>query len=262
MDIMVFNLSFILFSTLIVWVFLANNFYLKIFFVKMNAKKNKKSYQGELSDSIFDQVYNGYSAPDYIRKSVLMSQDKYQLLSLYMASKSLIDLDVYNKNIKYELNDRYGFCASLFFDSKNYFIMFIRVASMFGSVLLLFKFLDEIFFSEVAVIENSDQFIIFSVIILLSLMPYNVFSKFRFFNKLCGVFVFFTSILVALYFIVYIQNYSGYFIFNKLFFSVFMVNLIILIGAYSYLGYEKLEYMVDFFKLLKINLERSSDVGH
>lgn len=264
MNTIIFNLGYILFSALVVWVFLANHFYLKIFFLKTETKKSKKEYQEKLESSIFDQVFGGDTVPQYIKDPILRSQDKYQLLSLYLASRSIIDLGVYNKVIKDDSDDKYRFCASLLVDTKhssfNFVIWVARLISMLGSFWLLLIFFNQVFLSKGTVIYNNDQLIVFSVFIMFILMPYNIFSKSRFFDKLSSIFVLLSSVLVALYSVVYIQNYSGDIVFNKLFLSVALVNLIITIGAYSYIGYAKLEYMVKFFELLKVNLIQNTEV--
>lgn len=264
MNTIIFNLGYILFLSLVIWVFLANHFYLNIFFLKIEAKKSKKAHHEKLESTIFDQVVGGDTVPKYIKDPILRSQDKYQLLSLYLASKSLIDLGVYNKVINDKSNDKYDFCASLFVEEKhsifNIVIWVSRFISMFAIAGLLYIFFTDVFLSEVPVISNNDQLIVFSVFIMFILMPYNIFSKCRFFDKLCSLFVFLSSILVAAFSVVYIENYSGDIVFNKLFISVALVNLIIIIGAYSYIGYAKLEYMVKFFELLKVNLIQNTEV--
>jgi hypothetical protein len=253
-----FNLGFILFFALIVWVFLSNDLYLKLFFFKKNKRKRRNENS---DDEIFEQVYGGESIPQYIKQAILKSQDKHQLLSLYLASKSIIDLGVYNKVIKDLSSDKYEFCALIFINPKhlifNWIVWVVRCLSIVGSLILFALLFDKVFLIESAVISNSDQLVTISIIIMFILMPYNIFSKSKFFDKLCSIFVFLSSILVALFSVVYIQNYSGDIIFNKLFLSVALVNLIILLGAYSYIGYAKLEYMVNFFELLKVNLAQN-----
>lgn len=264
MNSIIFNLGYILFFALVIWVFLANHFYLKVFFLKIETKKSKKAYHEKLESTIFDQVLGGDTVPQYIKDPLLRSQDRYQLLSLYLASRSIIDLGVYNKAIKDDSDDKYRFCASLFVDSKHSFFNFViwiaRLISMLGSFWLLLIFFNQIFLSKDTVIYNNDQLIVLSVFMMFVLMPYNIFSKSRFFDKLCSLFVFLSSILVAAFSVVYIENYSGDIVFNKLFISVALVNLIIIIGAYSYIGYAKLEYMVKFFELLKVNLMQNTEV--
>jgi len=264
MNTITFNLGYILFTALIIWVFLANHFYLKIFFLKGDNKKSKKGQQDKLDGTIFDQVFGGETVPQYIKSPILRSEDKHQLLSLYLASKSIIDLGVYNRAIKDESDDKYKFCASFFVESKHSFFNFViwvaRFISMLASVWLSLIFFSQVFLSKDTVISNNDQLIVFSVFIMFVLMPYNIFSKSRFFDKLSSIFALLSSILVALFSVVYIQNYSGDIVFNKHFLSIFLVNLILLIGAYSYIGYAKLEYMVKFFELLKVNLAQSSNV--
>lgn len=252
-----FNLGFILFFALFVWVFLANNLYLKCFFLKRNRNKRRNEHLENFDNEIFEQAYGGKNTPKYIKDSILKSQDKHQLLSLYLASKSLHNVGIYNNAIKDESNDRYSFFASIFIDSKhfsfNWFLWIARFFSILVCLGLFIFFFDEVFLSKDSVISNNDQFIIVSIFIMFILMPYNVFSKYRFFDKLCSLFVLLSSILVALFSVVYIHNYSGDLIFNKLYLSIFLAFLIILVGAYSYIGYTKLECMVKFFELLKVN---------
>jgi len=258
-----FNLGYILFNALVVWVFLANHFYLKIFFLKGDSQKSKKRNYEKLGGTIFDQVFGGETIPQYIKDAILKCQDKYQLLSLYLASGSIIDLGIYNKVIKDESDSKYEYCVSLLIDLKNFyfnlFIWLIRGFSMLVCVWLSFIFFDEVFLSKDVMISNNDQLIVISIFIMFILMPYNIFSKSRFFDKLCSIFVFLSSILVALFSVVYIQKYLDDFIFNKFFLSFFLSNLMILIGAYSYIGYAKLEYMVKFFELLKVNLKQNGN---
>ncbi|MRT36443.1 hypothetical protein GJV03_04605 [Acinetobacter sp. RIT698] len=261
-----FNLGYILFNALVVWVFLANHFYLKIFFLKVDNTKNKKRQHEKLGSTIFDQVFGGETVPQYIKDAILKCQDKYQLLSLYMASKSIIDIGIYNKVVKDESIDKYEFCAKIFINSKhsafNWLVWTARFISIFVCLGLCFIFFDKVFISKESPISNICELIIFSIFSMFILMPYNIYSKIKFFDKLCSVFVFLSSIVVALFSIIYIQEMSDDFIFNKFFLSIFLVNLILIIGAYSYVGYVKLEYMVKFFELLKINLKENVNDGN
>lgn len=258
-----FNLGYILFSALVFWVFLANHFYLKIFFLKWGSQKIKKRNYEKLDNTIFDHVFGGETVPYYIKEPILKSQDKYQLLSLYLASKSIIDIGVYNKFVKDESNDSYEFYSKIFINSKhnafNWLVWIARFIAMFLCLGLCFIFFEKVFISKESPVANIYELIIFSIFSMFILMPYNVYSKFKFFDKLCSVFVFLSSIVVALFSIIYIQEISDDFIFNKFFLSMFLVNLILIIGAYSYVGYVKLEYMMNFFNLLKVNLAQNSN---
>ncbi len=203
MNSIIFNLGYILFFALVIWVFLANHFYLKVFFLKLETKKSKKAYQEKFESTIFDQVFGGDTVPQYIKDPLLRSQDKYQLLSLYLASRSIIDLGVYNKVIKDDSDDKYGFCASLFVDSKhsifNMVIWIARSISILAIAGLSYVFFTDIFLSKVSVVSNNDQLIIFSVFSMFILMQYNIFSKCRFFDKLCSILYFGCFIFCCLY---------------------------------------------------------------
>lgn len=246
-----FNLGFILFFALIVWVFLANNLYLKIFFLKSKKKKRKN----ESSDSeIFEQAYGGDTIPQYIKDAILKSQDKYELLSLYLASRSLINTKIYNcfmrdistnielefENIvKHRFNGVYGF---------------FKIFRIFFIVLIYLFFI--YFIYRTCGGFNVDYKISYFILIfsMVSLMPYDFFINNRFFNMVSRLSVYLVSVIFAM-----VNVYFVYSVFPKTeFYVISTINMIIvLFGAYSCLNYEKFNYMCNFFELLKINLEQN-----
>lgn len=252
-----FSLGFILFFSLIVWIFLANNMYLKIFFLKKSKKKSRDRSKNNVEDDLFENALGGDTTPQYIKSSILKSQDKNQLLALYLASRSFNNIGVYNKLIKSQSDNLYNDCVLYITNSISKFfkgfIYILRVFAILGILFLSYIFFDKVFLGLDYKIESNSQFIVLSVLILFVLMPYKIISVSAFFNRLFGLSVFLSSILLALFTVVYIHGYTGDLIFNKLYFSIFISVLITFIGAYSYIEYLKIEYMVNFFELLKVN---------
>ncbi|KAB0625352.1 hypothetical protein F7P75_10620 [Acinetobacter gandensis] len=254
-----FNLGFVLFFTLITWVFLANNFYLKIFFLKKTQKKRKND---STKIDIFEQAYGGSKVPSYIKNDIQKCEDLYELLSLFLASQKFINLKTYKKLSKSTENNLYKDCVESVVGTNhkyfNCFLIVLRFLSIVGCFYLFFIFFDKILLSLDGEIPQNDKYILLSVLFLFVLMPYKVFINSPFLNKLFGLFVFVSSILLSLFTVVYVNNYLGDIIFNKLLLSIVLTSLIILIGAYSYVGYARVEYLERFFNLLKFNLNPSS----
>ncbi|OTG80882.1 hypothetical protein B9T33_07835 [Acinetobacter sp. ANC 5054] len=254
-----FNLGFVLFFSLIVWVFLANDFYLKIFFLKKTQKKRKND---STEIDIFEQVYGGGKIPSYIKNDIQKSQDTYELLSLYLASQKFINLKAYKKLSKSTVSSLYKYCVECIIGANytyfNYFLIALRFLAIAGCLYLFFIFFDKILLSLDGILPQNNQYILLSILFIIVLMPYKVFINSPFFNKLFGLFVFVASILLSLFTVVYVNNYSGDIVFDKLLLSVVLTLLIVLIGAYSYVGYARVEYLERFFNLLKFNLNPSS----
>lgn len=99
------NLGFIIFFAFIVWVFIANDFYLKLFFLKGNKKKRRNQQQENSDNEFFEQAYAGRNVPQYIKDVIVKSQDRHELLSLYLASRSLINIKVFKLIMSSNTND-------------------------------------------------------------------------------------------------------------------------------------------------------------
>ena len=87
----------IIFSiSLVIWVVLSNELYLKVFFsnLRYGEINNSISGYGKEKDISF-YLDKNYTIPDYIKKVVLKNSDNFKLLSYYLMSKNLIDYKVF-----------------------------------------------------------------------------------------------------------------------------------------------------------------------
>lgn len=259
-------LGCILFFSLFVWLFISNDLYLKVFFLKGGKKRFRGQRESNVEEMFFEQAYGGRKTPKYIKDPVLKSQDKYQILALYLASQDICDIGLYHKITSGSVTDIYSECAKYISKGKhvsfNVVLNFLRFLAVLIFLWLFFVFLSHVFFSANLKIQTNDQFIMLSIICVSILMPYKVYSKYIFLNRVYALSSFMSSIVLSFFTMYYFYDYSGYFIFNKDIFSMVLSSLIVLLGAYSYVGYIKIEYLVKFFELLKVNLAQSSDVDH
>ncbi|WP_336949075.1 hypothetical protein [Acinetobacter junii] len=256
-------LGYILFFSLFVWVFISNDFYLKVYFLKSKKKYYRKLSENDTDKFFYEQAYGGRKAPKYIKDSISKSQDKHQLLALYLASENITDIGLYNKITTDSSLDIYKECAKYISKAKhvsfNIVLNFLRFLAVLAFWWLLYIFLSHVFFDVNSKIQSNDQFIMVSIICVSTLMPYRIYSKYIFLNRLYALSSFMCSMVLSFFIMYYFYGYSGYFIFNKDAFSIVLSSLIILQGAHSYIGYMKLEYLVRFFELLKVNLVQNND---
>lgn len=266
MNYLIFIMGYILFFSLFVWVFISNDFYLKVFFLKIEKKILRRQSDNNVEEMFFEQAYGGKKVPQYIKNPILKSQDKHQLLALYLSSKNIVDFGLYNKIIRDNSTDIYKDCAKYISKGKhisfNIGLNFFRFLAVVLFWWLAFIFLSHVFLSVNSEIKTNDKFVILSIICVTVLMPYKVYSESVFLNRIYALSSFLSSVVLSFFIMYYFYGYSGFFIFNKDIFSIILSSLIILLGAYSYVGYIKIEYLVKFFELLKVNLAQSNDVDH
>lgn len=250
-------LGYIVFFSLFVWVFIANDLYLKVFFLKGDKKRLRRQRENNVEEIFFEQAYGGQKVPQYIKNPILNSQDKLQLLALYLASQNIVDVGLYQKIIVGSTIDRYKECAKYISKTDkrgfNNLMGFLRISSIIIFIFLMYVFLSHVFFNVDHKIQSNDQFICLSVLCLFILMPYKVYSEHILLNRVYALCSFMSSIILSCFTVIYFYNYSGFFVFDKFLFSVTLSSLIIFLGAYSYVGYMKIEYLVKFFELLEIN---------
>lgn len=262
-----FNLGFICFFSLIVWVFLSNDMYLKLFFLKGSKKRNIYRRESNPDDIFFDSAFGGETIPQYIKHSISKCQDKYQLISLYLASKSLINIKVFNLFMGNKSNDfekMYIDMLSSKIGIKTYIAFcWARWISLLLFLIMFGVFLNSLGYFNSKRIEIDFSSYYFLMIIAFSiLMPYGFYSRNIAVNK-----IFCVSVFMASLFISFVNVYSVASEFSSVsvhkFYAVTLINMIIiLIGAYAFISYSKFEYMSKFFELLKVNLEQSSNVDH
>ncbi|MEN8319771.1 hypothetical protein [Acinetobacter junii] len=256
-------LGYILLYSLFVWVFISNDLYLKLFFLKSKKKDYRKLSENDTDKFFFEQAYGGIIIPKYIKNAILKSQDKHKLLALYLASQNITDIGLYLKIAGSSNIDRYKECAKYISKGKHKLFNIVLNSLRFVAVLiflwLLFVFLSHVFFSADTKIQTNDQFIMTSIICITILLPYRVYSEYIFLNRMFALASFMSSILLSFFIIYYFNDYSGKFLFNKDLFSIILTSLIILLGAYSFVGYLKIEYLVKFFELLEVNSVQNND---
>ncbi|MGN5753311.1 hypothetical protein ACNQO8_07215 [Acinetobacter calcoaceticus] len=260
-----FNLGFILLFSLILWVFLTHDLYLKLFFIKKNNKKTINKNEENIDVNLYESALGGESTPIYIKNAISESYDKHKLFSLYLASKDLIDHNIFNLMVSSSSNNyaevyldyyfsKYGGRISLLF-------YFLKWVAILGLLIVSGLFWDEL--SEYYEFGNKvipfDVYYIFLIIIFTFLMPNKLYFLNFLYNKIFCISVFVAAIVFSI-----VNVYGFYFNFNGLantkFYIISIVNFfVIILGAYSYIGYSKFEYMVSFFELLKVNKKEISN---
>lgn len=260
------NLGFIIFFAFIVWVFIANDFYLKLFFLKGNKKKRRNQQQENSDNEFFEQAYAGRNVPQYIKDVIVKSQDRHELLSLYLASRSLINIKVFKLIMGSNTND-YEKTYVDYYSSKvgnKIYLVFcaLRWVAFLGLSIIFGCFWNDL--SETFIHDNKEinyhYYYIFLSLIFVLLMPYGIYFKKPSLNKFFSIGVFIASIIFAV-----INVHGMLLIFSHLLLSDFYIVtfisfLLIIIGAYAFMGYTKFIYMANFFELLKVNLAENSNV--
>lgn len=253
MSILSINFFVISILLLLLWIFLINKIYLKFYEVRLVKKRinDRLLYNKEMEGFLIDK-----QVPDYIIQDVMQCEDKGKIITLYMFSKDLIDYKVFHDVNLYFYREVRSVCYDGITEIKNRkfnFLVFIaRLAAIFGLIFFTGIFVNNLFIP--AQLGKSDiQFLYWSILILIILMPNKIFGKTLFANKFYALFAYFSSILISLTFLFYmsVNDFDiKYFLVQNL-----LAILIILIGVYSYIGYEKFEAMVNFFELLRSNKE-------
>lgn len=249
----ILNINFFVISIciLLLWIFLINKIYLKFYEVRLVKKRinDRLLYNKEMEASLISKQF-----PDYIIRDIMQSEDKEELITLYVFSKDLIDYKVFNDVDLYFYRGVRSICYDVITGKNdrrfNFFIAVTRLAAIFGLIFFTYLFVNNLFVP--AKIGSSDiQFLYWSIFILIILMPNRVFGKTLFANKFYALSAYVSSILISLTFLFYMSVndlYIKYFLMQNL-----LAMLIILIGVYSYIGYEKFEAMIRFFELLRSN---------
>lgn len=261
----------IIFSiSLVIWVVLSNELYLKVSFsnLRYGEINNSISGYGKEKDISF-YLDKNYTIPDYIKKVVLKNSDNFKLLSYYLMSKNLIDYKVFVDGLASSDSRKnkvfifyFDFCEISFFnffEYKNYFIFNFFLKTIRFLSLLLIAYLFLIFIDDLAgstKVYAKDyriivQYYFVAIFVFLVLMPYEVMFKITFLNKLFSTLVFWFSVFFAIFNSYYIFNFEGDFLFDKTIFVLIFSIFTILLGAYSYVGYAKFEFFTKFFQLLE-----------
>ncbi|MNE10513.1 hypothetical protein D3C80_1032300 [compost metagenome] len=259
----------ILLVSLLIWLLLVNDLYLK--YVIYSYKSKIENSQN--NDSLIINFLNDEKNPLYIREILERSLDNYQLLKLYLASNNMIDYTLFNSffvegnqtPVNYLYIDKVGIFKpktirssinNLFFGSLRFlsFLVFCIISGAFAARLL---------FNDFDVNDNGllGQFCLSLFVAILFLMPNNFFHKNLFYNKLYSFTVYWACVLFAVIFSVYIYQYNGLVLMNKIYIILTISFLIIFIGSYSYISYLKMNYLMVFFELLKSNLAHSEKIN-
>lgn len=257
----------ILLVSLLIWLLLVNDLYLK--YVIYSYKSKIENSQN--NDSLIINFLNDEKNPLYIREILERSLDNYQLLKLYLASNNMIDYTLFNSffvegnqtPVNYLYIDKVGIFKpktirssinNLFFGSLRFlsFLVFCIISGAFAARLL---------FNDFDVNDLLGQFCLSLFVAILFLMPNNFFHKNLFYNKLYSFTVYWACVLFAVIFSVYIYQYNGLVLMNKIYIILTISFLIIFIGSYSYISYLKMNYLMVFFELLKSNLAHSEKIN-
>jgi len=259
----------ILLASLLIWLLLENDSYLKYVIYRYESKiKNSQN-----NDSLIINFLNDEKNPLYIREILERSLDNYQLLKLYLASKNMIDYTLFNSFLN-EINetpvnhlyiDKVGIFKPKTKRSRinNFFFGFLRFLSFFTFCVIFGAFTVRLIFEDLSVDNNNllGQFCLFLFISILLLMPNNFFHKSLFFNRMYSFSVYWACVLFAIIFSVYIYQYNGLVLMNKIYITLTVLFLIIFLGSYSYISYLKMNYLIVFFELLKSNLAHSDKIN-
>ncbi|EHU1360690.1 hypothetical protein WBV44_00105 [Acinetobacter baumannii] len=260
-----FNLGFILLFFLILWFFLTHDLYLKLFFIKRCNKKTINKNEENVDVNLYESALGGEFTPVYIKNAISESYDKHKLFSLYLASRELIDYNIFSLMVSSSSNNYAKVYLDYYFSKYNrnilLFFYFFKWIALLGLLLLSGLFwgeLSEYYKSENKVIPF-EIYYIFLIIIFTFLMPNKLYFLNFFYNKIFSISVFVTAIVFSI-----VNVYSFYSYFNALantkFYIISVINFFLLIlGAYSYIAYSKFEYMVSFFELLKANKNEKSN---
>jgi len=253
MSLLSINFFVISILLLLLWIFLINKIYLKFYEVRLVKKRinDRLLYNKEMEGFLIDK-----QVPDYIIQDVMQCKDKGKLITLYMFSKDLIDYKVFHDVNSYFYRDVRSVCYDGITGKNdrnfNFLVVTARLAAFFGLIIFTSIFIRNLFVpAQIGKIDI--QFLYWSILILIILMPNKIFQKSLFANKFYALSAYVASILISLTFLFYMavnELYINYFLVQNL-----LAMLIILIGVYSYIGYEKYEVMISFFELLRSNKE-------
>lgn len=268
----------ILVLALVVWALLVNDVYLKILNYFYSKKYKLSSVHNPKQESILSKFQSDESIPDYIKKSVEPCKDKYKLIFYYLSSKKNIDFKLFqeiNKSNKINDFELYLKHIDYFKDdsikikkhSHDLFFGAIRVLALLFFIILTAIFLSSLFNQDIQswfwnskicknkVMQTSENRLVQAIVLLfisvLVMMPYNLFFKSLFINKIFEMAVYWGYVLLAVLCSLFIYNVRECLVIEP-FSVIFPLSvLFITLGASAYIGYAKFGYLKKFFELLK-----------
>lgn len=244
------SIIFIFILSLSFWIFINSIYFFELYF-NWKLKTNLSSGR----ENIFDTIVDSKIIPKYIKDAIGKSADKYELLSYYLMSEELIDRRVWKENLSGNSSlDRF---------EKIFIWARLSIGIIFLIYLLKVVFLDEFLNSSLKKIIII--YCTFIVVLVVSL-PYSMFFKEKLLDKIqcvlaywqVVVFSIFSSLVIYVFFQNDIEIY-GKWVLDKNFIVYLLSTFLIFLGAYTYVGYLKFNYMNKFFELLKVNIRQNDN---